>query len=183
MTYLLSTDKKKFEQIPLFYPRGYAVPQRGIAAIAILERFVDYYLSDLITSGRAPGRGPEGTGNCSSCYANSKPQTVRLGVTSFRSGGTGRTGKSFNLPVTRPGSSRAGHNVNFNSLIVTPWLGHIVGHANGTMTTLLVMVRRWRTGMPSPTSPARALTYHARFFTALPSSCRRLLPWGAPRPY
>ena len=52
-----------FEQIPLFYPRGCTAPLRGIAAIATLERFVVYYSSELIISGRAPGRGPEGTGN------------------------------------------------------------------------------------------------------------------------
>ena len=34
--------------------------------IAILERFVVYCSCWLIISGRAPGRGPEGTGNCSS---------------------------------------------------------------------------------------------------------------------
>ena len=58
----------KFEQIPLFYPHGCAAPQRGIALIVTLERFVVYFSSELIISGRAPGRGPEGTGNCSSCY-------------------------------------------------------------------------------------------------------------------
>ena len=30
------------ESIPLFYPRGCAAPQRGIAPIATLERFVVY---------------------------------------------------------------------------------------------------------------------------------------------
>ena len=41
---------------------------RGAARpTATLGRFVVYYSSDLIISGRAPGRGPEGTGNCSSC--------------------------------------------------------------------------------------------------------------------
>ena len=43
----LSRDERawasvKFEQIPLFYPRGCAAPLRGIAAIATLERFVVY---------------------------------------------------------------------------------------------------------------------------------------------
>ena len=60
------------EQIPLFYPRGCAAPPRGITLIATLERFV-YCSSELVISGRAPGRSPEGTGNCSSCYANMGP--------------------------------------------------------------------------------------------------------------
>ena len=60
----------KFEQIPLFYPRGCATTLRGIA----LERFVAYCSSELIISGRALGRGPEGTGDCSSCYALPKRQ-------------------------------------------------------------------------------------------------------------
>ena len=55
------------EQIPLVYPRGCAAPPRGITLIATLERFV-YCSSELVISGRAPGRSPEGTGNCSSCY-------------------------------------------------------------------------------------------------------------------
>ena len=53
----------KFEQIPLFYPRGCAAPLRGITPIATLERFVVYFTSELIISGRAPGRGPEGCSN------------------------------------------------------------------------------------------------------------------------
>ena len=48
----------------MFYPRGCAAPLREIAAIATLERFVVYCSLELIISGRAPGRGPEGTGNC-----------------------------------------------------------------------------------------------------------------------
>ena len=58
----------KFEQIPMFYPRGCAAPLRRIEPIATLERFVVYCSLELIISGRAPGRGPEGTGKCSSCY-------------------------------------------------------------------------------------------------------------------
>ena len=58
----------KFEQIPLFYPRGSAAPLQGIAAIATLERFVLYCSSELIISGSTPVSGPEGMGNCSSCY-------------------------------------------------------------------------------------------------------------------
>ena len=45
---------------PLVLP---AAPLRGITPIATLERFVLYCSSELIISGRAPGRGPEGTGN------------------------------------------------------------------------------------------------------------------------
>ena len=43
-----------------------AAPLRGITPIATLERFVVFYSSELIMSGRAPQRAP---GNCSSCYA------------------------------------------------------------------------------------------------------------------
>ena len=55
-------------QVPLFYPRGCAAPLRGIAAVATLERFVVYCSCKRIISGRAPVRGHEGTGSCSSCY-------------------------------------------------------------------------------------------------------------------
>ena len=69
----LSRDERasasvKFEQITLFYPRGCAVPLRRIAPIALLERFVVYCSCKQIISGRAPGCGPEGTGNRSRCY-------------------------------------------------------------------------------------------------------------------
>ena len=68
----------KHEQIPLFYPRGWAAPLRGLAPIAILKRFVLYCSSELIilgqvAMGHAPGHGSEGTGNCSSCYAVKTP--------------------------------------------------------------------------------------------------------------
>ena len=69
-------------RIPLFYPRGCAAPLRGITPIATLERFVVYCSSELIISGRASGRGPEGTvtGNCqcSSCYAELESRSSRL---------------------------------------------------------------------------------------------------------
>ena len=66
--------KVKFEysSFPLFYPRGWAAPLRGITPIALLERFVVYCSSELIISGRTSGRGPDGTGNCSGCYATWK---------------------------------------------------------------------------------------------------------------
>ena len=80
----LSRDERalasvKFEQIPLFYPRGRAAPLRGITPIATLERFVVYCSSELIISGPPPGRGPEGTGNCSSCYAGFEKNTGTRG--------------------------------------------------------------------------------------------------------
>ena len=64
---IVTRRSANIEQIPLFYPRGGAAPLQGIPPIATLERFVVYCPSELIISGRAPGRGPEGTGNCSSC--------------------------------------------------------------------------------------------------------------------
>ena len=60
----------KFDQIPLFDPRGGAAPLRGIAPIATLERFVSLLLVRADYICRAPGRGPEGKGNCSSCYGD-----------------------------------------------------------------------------------------------------------------
>ena len=72
----------KFEQIPFFYPRGCAAPLREITPIATLERFVVYCSSELIISGSAPGRGPEGTGNCSRCYG--KLQTTALAAISVK---------------------------------------------------------------------------------------------------
>ena len=64
----LAWARAKFEQIPLFYQRCCVAPLRGSTPIAALERFVVYFLSELIISGSTPGRCPEGTGNCSSCY-------------------------------------------------------------------------------------------------------------------
>ena len=64
----------------MFYPRGCAAPQRGIEPMATLETFV--LCSELIISGRAPGRGPESTGNCSSCYG--KLQTTGLAAMSVK---------------------------------------------------------------------------------------------------
>ena len=61
------TPSNKQQIIPLFYPRDRGAPLRGIAPIATLERFIVYGLCKQIISGRAPGRGPEGTENCSSC--------------------------------------------------------------------------------------------------------------------
>ena len=43
----------KFEQIPVFYPRGCAAPAQGISPIAKLERFVVYYL---LTQTRTTGK-------------------------------------------------------------------------------------------------------------------------------
>ena len=57
----------KFEQIPLFYPRRCAGPLRRSVTISTLERFVVYCSCKQIISGRVSGRGPEGTGSCSSC--------------------------------------------------------------------------------------------------------------------
>ena len=58
----------------------------ALAAIATLERFVVYCSSELIISGRAPGHGPEGTGNCSSCYGARRPVRVECSGQSSRSG-------------------------------------------------------------------------------------------------
>ena len=68
---LLRDESVKFEQIPLFYPRGCAAPLREIAPITALERFVVYCSYKQIISG--PGRGPEDTRNCSSCYSVEPP--------------------------------------------------------------------------------------------------------------
>ena len=66
----------QFEQIPLFHPRGWAAQLRGFTPIATLERFAVYCsCEDYIV--RAPGRGPEGTGNCSSCYLSTSPECHR----------------------------------------------------------------------------------------------------------
>ena len=78
---IVTRRSANIEQIPLFYPRGGAAPLQGIPPIATLERFVVYCPSELIISGRAPGRGPEGTGNCSSCsrsHARAVLQCVRM---------------------------------------------------------------------------------------------------------
>ena len=79
----------KFEQIPLSYPRGCAAPLRGIAHIATLERFVVYCSCKQIISGRDPGRGPEGMGNCSSYY---EAQAKKLKVNIWKSDTVGKSG-------------------------------------------------------------------------------------------
>ena len=48
---------------------------RGNAPIGTLGRFVVYCSCEQIISGRAPGRGPEGTGNRSSCYVMEETST------------------------------------------------------------------------------------------------------------
>ena len=64
-----------------------------------LESYVVYFSCWLVISGRAPGHGPEGSGNCSSCYeaqANLKVNLVKLKVKSqaHRGGGTETQGRS-----------------------------------------------------------------------------------------
>ena len=51
----------KFEQIPVFYPRGCAAPAQGISPIAKLERFVVYYL---LTQTRTTGKLDSTAGGC-----------------------------------------------------------------------------------------------------------------------
>ena len=52
----------KFEQIPLFW----AAQLQGMVPIATLESCL--LPLEQIISGSAPGRGPQGMGDCSRCY-------------------------------------------------------------------------------------------------------------------
>ena len=54
----------KFEQIPLFYPRGCAAQLREIATIDTLERFVLYCLCWLSLLARPRGHGETLQGGC-----------------------------------------------------------------------------------------------------------------------
>ena len=101
-----SPDNVKFEHFPLFYPHGCAAPLPGIAAIATLERFGVYCSSELIISGRAPGRGAEGTGNC--CYGS---RVAGLAAVNDREGGLlAERGPASCSMFTRNGQGRGcGH--------------------------------------------------------------------------
>ena len=65
----LAWERVKFEQIPLFYPRRAAAPGCSIELRPSLHcKDFLFIVRETWLSGRANVRGPEGTGNCPSCY-------------------------------------------------------------------------------------------------------------------